>query len=40
MSTHNICVYGEIRKILSGYPLLYGAKARTDELQLQVHQCH
>ena len=25
MSTHNICVRGEIRKIQSGYPLLPGA---------------
>ena len=22
MSTHNICLHGEIRKILCGYPLL------------------
>ena len=25
MSTHNICFYGEIRKLLCGYPLLCGA---------------
>ena len=24
MSTHNICFYVEIRKIMSGYPLLSG----------------
>ena len=24
MSTHNICFRGEIRKILLGYPLLFG----------------
>ena len=25
MSTHNICLHGEIRKLFFGYPLLYGA---------------
>ena len=23
--THNICFHGEIRKVLCGYPILYGA---------------
>ena len=37
MSTHNICFRGEIRKILTGYPLLSVAMYIVDLYHFEAH---
>ena len=36
MSTHNICIRGEIRKILCGYPLLSLAMLQHDSINFRI----
>ena len=42
MSTHNICFHGDIRKLLCGYPLLFGAMLiwwSTTSVMIDMKKC-
>ena len=38
MSTHNVCIRREIRKILCGYPLLYVAMNNNNKKTTKKHK--
>ena len=40
MSTYNICIRREIRKILCGYPLLSVAMSRLTESEISIKTHH